>query len=566
MTAEVTRALYDQGNAELRAQALESAVESFSKAIATDPAYWPALLGLGVAWRLLGRDGEAVGAFERVLQVEPGHRFALSSLAESLMSLRRYDSAAAIFAQLLAIDPGSRHGPGLLLYARLLSGDWRDVEELIERCRMGEDRGEEVAEPFSLQAVSVSPEHLQRCARRYAQRYYPPRAAGIARPPALRSKVRIGYVSGEFFHHATAILLTRVLELHNKARFEIFAFDNGPDDGSELRQRIASSVDSLVDIRSLTDEQALTAVQQCSIDILVNLNGYFGRRRQEIFSWRPAPLQVNYLGFPGTLGAPYMDYLIADRIVIPTEHLPFYDEKVVWMPETYQPNDQRRPIADRSFQRIDLALPEAAFVFCCFNNTYKILPAMFDVWMRVLERVPGSVLWLLAATETTRANLRGEAARRKVDPSRLVFGATMQSADHLARLRAADLFLDTLPYNAHTTGSDALWAGLPVLTCKGSTFPGRVGASLLEAIGLPELVVESLADYEERAVHLANHPSELAAIRAKLNQHRLTTPLFDSERYTRHLERAYESMIARLRAGLPPDHIVVTPEPRGAVS
>ena len=565
MTADVARALYDQGNAELRAQALEPAVESFSKALESDPSYWPALLGLGVAWRLLGRDAEAVSAFERVLQVEPGQRFALASLAESLMSLRRYAAAAEAFGKLLTIDPDTRHGYGLLLYARLLSGNWRDVDQLIERCRTGEDRGEEVAEPFSLQAVSVSPAHLQQCARRYAQRYYPPRAAVFDRPPPRR-KIRIGYVSGEFFHQATSILLTGVLELHDKSTFEVFAFDNGPDDSSELRRRIVSSVDSLVDIRSLTDEQALAAVRECGVDILVNLNGYFGRRRQEIFSRRAAPLQVNYLGFPGTLGAPYMDYLIADRIVIPPEHLSFYDEKVVWMPETYQPNDRRRPIADRPFRRVDLALPEGAFVFCCFNNTYKILPAMFDVWMRIVERVPGSVLWLLAANETTMANLRGEAARRKVDPSRLVFGAVMQSADHLARMRAADLFLDTLPYNAHTTGSDALWAGLPVLTCKGSTFPGRVGASLLEAIGLPELIEESLADYEARAVHLAHHPSELAALRAKLERNRLTTPLFDSKRYTRHLERAYESMMVRHGAGLPPSHIVVTPEPRAGVS
>ena len=566
MTAEVTRALYDRGNTELRAQALEQAVESFSKALESDPSYWPALLGLGVAWRLLGRDAEAVSAFERVLKVEPGQRFALASLAESLMSLRRYDAAAEAFAQLLTIDPDTRHGYGLLLYARLLSGNWRDVDQLIEHCRMGEDRGEEVAEPFSLQAVSFSPAHLQQCARRYAQRYHPPRAAEFANPPPLRSQIRIGYVSGEFFHHATSILLTGILELHDKAKFEVFAFDNGPDDGSELRRRIVSSVDSLVDIRSLTDEQALNMVRDCGVDILVNLNGYFGRRRQEVFSRRAAPLQVNYLGFPGTLGAPYMDYLIADRTVIPPEHLPFYDEKVVWMPETYQPNDRRRPIADRVFRRVELAIPEGAFVFCCFNNTYKILPAMFDVWMRILERVPGSVLWLLAADETTMANLRGEAARRKVDPSRLVFGTVMQSADHLARMRAADLFLDTLPYNAHTTGSDALWAGLPVLTCKGSTFPGRVGASLLEAIALPELVVESLAEYEDRAVHLAHCPSELVALRAKLDRNRLTTPLFDSGRYTRHLERAYESMMARHKAGLPPDHIVVAPEPKDGVS
>ena len=314
---------------------------------------------------------------------------------------------------------------------------------------------------------------------------------------------------------------------------------------------------TIVPIRDLSDEEAVAAIRNQGIDILVNLNGYFGDHRMRVFAQRPAPLQVNWLGFPGTLGAPYMDYILADPRVIPEADKAFFTEKVVWLPHCYQPNDRAKPIADAPESRAQHGLPASGFVFCCFNNSYKILPDTFTRWMRLLQAVPGSVLWLVDDNDLATANLRGEAQARGIHPARLVFAPRLPLPQHLARHRLADLFLDTLPYNAHTTASDALWAGLPVLTCRGNAFAGRVAASLLEAIGMPELIAEKPEDYEAMAVMLARQPEKLAALKQKLAVNRLTTPLFDTAQFTRDLEAAFTAMQARRRAGLAPDHIAL---------
>ncbi|HEX7791942.1 MAG TPA: hypothetical protein VF467_15615, partial [Afipia sp.] len=298
-------------------------------------------------------------------------------------------------------------------------------------------------------------------------------------------------------------------------------------------------------------------LRELEIDIAVDLNGYTEGMRPGVLAHRPAPVQVNYLGFPGTLGAAYMDYIVADATVIPDRQRPFFTEKVVHLPDSYQANDRLRPISDRTFARDELGLPPDGFVFCCFNNNYKITPQTFDGWMRILVHVPGSVLWLIEDNATASANLRKEAAARGVDPQRLVFAARMVPEEHLARHRCADLFLDNMPYNAHTTASDALWAGLPLLTCAGETFAGRVAASLLRAMGLPELVTSSQDDYERLAVELATKPDRLKALRQKLADNRLTAPLFDTVRFTRHLEQAYGAMHTRRKAGQKPEHIVI---------
>ena len=328
-----------------------------------------------------------------------------------------------------------------------------------------------------------------RCAQLYAALRFPPAPTPLWRGErSSNPRIRVGYVSGEFRHQATSILMAELFELHDRGRFELFAFDNGMDDGSEIRRRVVAAFDEMVDISRLPDAAAAAAIRARRVDILVDLNGYFGRARQGIFALRPCPIQVNYLGFPGTIGVDYVDYIIADPIVIPPEHRPFYTEKVVHLPETYQVNDRKRRIAERTPTRGEVGLPEAGFVFCCFNNNYKITPTVFDVWMRLLGQVAGSVLWLLEDNPTAARNLRREAQARGIAPERLVFAPRVRLDEHLARHRLADLFLDTLPCNAHTTASDALWAGLPILTALGSAFPGRVAASLLYAAGLPELV------------------------------------------------------------------------------
>jgi predicted O-linked N-acetylglucosamine transferase (SPINDLY family) len=414
------------------------------------------------------------------------------------------------------------------------------------------------AEPFGWQAVATSERSLQLCAQLYNEKKYPAQIGDIGREKSRnKKKIRIGYLSGEFREQATAHLLVGVLENHDSTQFEIYAFDNGWDDRSEVRRRIVGSVHDVVDISQLDDSKATAAICEKQIDILINLNGYFGEHRLQVFARRPAPVQVNYLGFPGTLGAHYIDYIIADRHVIPEGHEGFYTEKVVHLPNCYQANDGSKKIGSQLFNRQKCGLPESGFVFCCFNNNYKILPQMFDCWMRLLFKVEGSVLWLLEDSETAASNLKKEAAARGLNPERLIFAPRIPLQEHLSRHRLADLFLDTLPYNAHTTASDALWTGLPLLTQIGDTFPGRVAASLLNAVGLPDLVTATQHEYEGLAIELAANPEKLATIKNRLSQNRLTEPLFNTRLFTRHIERAYEAMYERLQAGLPPENISV---------
>ena len=533
----------------------EESLHRYAEVLSANPEHRQARFSMGLVLRFIGDHAGALKLYDDALLRNPDDAIALENRGAALMSLLRHPEALETFARLRQVDPDYPFAIGHLLHMKSLCCDWEGLGALLASAEEGLKAGRKSVDPFGWQALASDPQSLQACARIYGAHYYPARSVSLPASKPNAGKIRIGYVSGEFRHQATSILFTEVLELHDKNRFEIVAFDNGHNDGSELRRRIENGVDALIDISKMPDLTAAGAVRERGIDILVNLNGYFGLRRQEVFAMRPASIQVNYLGFPGTLGMDYMDYIVADSTVIPREDAQFYDEKVVWLPDCYQSNDRQRAISDRVYSREELGLPPSGFVFCCFNNTYKILPEVFDVWMRVLDRVPGSTLWLFKTSEIATRNLRAEASRRGVDPERIVFGPIMRLPEHLARLRVADLFLDTLPYNAHTTGSDALWAGVPVLTCMGRTFPSRVGASLLRAVGLPELVTDNLADYEAQAVGLASNPHELRELRETLQRNRLTAPLFDTPTFTRHLEQAYETMMQRQRSGLPPDHL-----------
>jgi predicted O-linked N-acetylglucosamine transferase (SPINDLY family) len=535
----------------------EESLNRYAAMLSADPNNRQTRFNMGLVLRFIGDHAGALKLYDDALAMDPEDPIALENRGAALMSLLRHAQALETFAKLHRLDASYPFVTGHLLHMKALCCDWEQLKPLEAEAMVALGEGRKAVEPFGWQAIANDPQALQACARIYGAHYYP--GCKTPLPPAKPSSgaIRVGYVSGEFRHQATSILFTEVLELHDKRRFEVVAFDNGHNDGSDMRRRIETSVNELVDISKLPDTQAAAAVRERGIDILVNLNGYFGLRRQELFAMRAAPIQVNYLGFPGTLGVDYMDYIVADATVIPPEDKRFYDEKVVWLPDCYQSNDRQRAISERLYTREELGLPPDGFVFCCFNTTYKIRPSIFDAWMRILGRVPGSTLWLFKTNDTATRNLRAEASRRGIDPGRIVFGPIMKLPEHLARLRAANLFLDTLPYNAHTTGSDALWAGLPVLTCMGRTFPSRVGASLLRAVGLPELVTENLADYEDLAVRLASDPSQLLALRERLHKNRLVMPLFDTPRFTRNLEQAYETMMERARSGLAPDHFAV---------
>jgi predicted O-linked N-acetylglucosamine transferase (SPINDLY family) len=535
------------------------AVASYDKAIALKPDYVEAHYNRGNALTDLKRYREAFAAYDMALTLKPDLAAAWGGRANLLHKLKRHEEAAKACSKVLAIEPQSPFFKGILLHQRMLSCNWRGIEDLIAEIDSDVASGERSAEPFSYQAVARSARDFKRCAEIFAAHKYPRSKTPLWRGERYdNGKIRVGYLSGEFRDHVTSTLMTELFELHDKNRFELFAFDNGWDDGSELRGRINKAFNTIVDISRLDDLHVATMIKQKQIDILVNLNGYFGEHRTRVFGYKPSPIQASYLGFSATMGTDYIDYIIADRYVIPPEHRTFYTERVVYLPHTFQVNDSKRQVAIRTPARAESMLPDIGFVFCCFNNNFKITPDVFDCWLRILRRVDGSVMWLSEHNAKAAGNLRKEAEIRGVDPERLVFAKRTPSLpDHLARHRLADLFLDTIPFNAGATASDALWAGLPLLTCSGETYTARMAGSLLNAIGLPELITTTLDAYEQMAVDLATHPEKLAAIRHKLAENRLIMPLFDTQLFTNHIEAAYSAMYERYQAGLPPDDIVV---------
>jgi len=561
LNPQYAEAYFNKGKSLTLLKRLDEASAALDTALALKPGLPEAWLGRGNVFLERKRYEDALVAYDRALALKADLAEAWFACGNICHRLKRHEQAAEAYARVLRIDPLHPFAKGALLHQRMASCAWNGIDALIAEIDSDISAGKLSGEPFGWQGVAKSPRSLRRCAELLNAERYPAKTTAVPRQsPADRKTIRIGYSSGELREQATSQLIVGVLEHHDKSRFEIFGFDNGWDDGSDIRRRIEAAVSGIIDISRLDDASAAAVIRDRQIDILVNLNGYFGEERTGVFAQRPAPIQVNYLGFPGTLGAAYMDYIIADQCVIPPGHEAFYAEKVVYLPDCYQANDEKKAIAARTPGRADYGLPRQGFVFCCFNNTYKITPDVFDCWMRILGRVEGSVLWLIDDNAAAVLNLRKEAAARGVDPERLVFAERIALPDHLARHRLADLFLDTLPYNAHTTASDALWAGLPVLTQIGGTFPGRVAASLLQAVGLAELITSTREAYQELAIELAADPQKLAAIKNKLADNRRTGSLFDTKLFTRRIEAAYSAMYERYRAGLAPDHVHVGSE------
>jgi predicted O-linked N-acetylglucosamine transferase (SPINDLY family) len=465
----------------------------------------------------------------------------------------RFAEAAEACDRALSLDPNNAGAARLGIQCRLHICDWHKRDEDKRRLSEALRKGSFTVGTMDLNNLCGSEQELRLGAEREAANI-PQFAEGLWRGERYRhDKIRIAYISSELRHHVVAACIVGCFEHHDKSRFETTAISLTPDDGSEYRRRIAAAFDRFEDASAMSDSQVAAMIRALEIDIAIDLNGYSGSIRSGIAARRPAPVQVNYLGYAGTMAAPYIDYIIADDVVIPEESRLHYSEQVAYLPNSYLPSDHRRPVAAQTPLRNEAGLPETGFVFTCRNATHKIGPEMFDLWMQLLRAVDGSVLWLQAARPAAEHNLRREAQMRNVAPERLVFTRRVQSAEaYLARLSLGDLFLDTLPFNAHATASDALWVGLPVLTCLGTSFPGRVGASLLNAVGLPELVTKSLSEYRDLALALASDPERLAGVKAKLLRNRQTHALFDTARFTRHLEAAYATMWERQQAGLPP--------------
>ncbi len=546
------------------------AIEDAERAVQRDDAGHAAWLEYAVALDRVGRHREAVSAALKALSRKPDLFDAYVLLCNAFDPLGLHAEAVECLRTGIALRPGWEQGLGGVLYHSLFACDWRHLDADIDALRtaIAQPRPHDVG-PFMFLSLGADAATQKRIFTEHAQRLFgdvrplpePGRPRGA--PP---ERVRVGYLSNDFNSHATATLLVRVLELHDRSKVEVRAYSYSRDDGSPLRRRIEAAFDVLVDVSEMSDAQAAQRIRDDGVEILVDLKGYTRHARAGIVALRPAPVQVAWLGFPGTTGMACVDYAIVDPVVVPPANADEFSEKLAWLPDCYQPNDRLRAIGP-SPGRAACGLPEDGVVFCCFNHTYKIRPEVFDVWCRLLRDVPGSVLWLLESNPQARANLVREAEARGIDAQRLVFAPLVATDANLARLRHADLVLDTLPVNAHTTASDALWAGTPIVTCVGDAFVGRVCASLLSAVGLPELATDDLEAYEALARSLALDPVRRASIRERLRVGREHGPLFDSERFARELDALYLRMAERWRAGLPPDHLppraVSAAAPRG---
>lgn len=539
----------------------EDALRSYDRAIALKPEFPDALKNRGNVLRALKRFEDASKSYDKAigLMADAG---AYHGRSVSNMALNRFDDAVRDIEKAVELDPRLPYALGQLMAIKTQLCHWEGLEQTRKALVSAIENGALACAPFASLSLPCAPSVRRRCAElhvadRYPSRVLPPSKVKRRVEASPRDRIRLAYLSGNFESHALVLLIAGVFEHHDKERFDVHGVSFGPTDQGAIRSRLEGAFDHFVDVGGKSDLEVAELLRDRQIDIAVDLMGFAAGCRTGILSFRPAPVQVNYLGFPGTMGADYIDYVIADRVVIPVEDHAHYSERVVYLPDTYQCNDSKRPMASAPPRRAEVGLPDDGFVFCSFNGDYKITPEMFDVWMRILKRCEGSVLWLLESNAAARRNLQKEAEKRGISGDRLVFAPVVAYPAHLARHRLADLFLDTLPIGAHTTASDALWAGLPVLTCLGDSFAGRVGASLLDAVGLPELVTRSPAEYEEMAVALAGQSSKLAQIKAQLDRNRTTHALFDTARFTRNLEDAYSHMVERHRSGQPPTAFAV---------
>ena len=510
--------LYGQGK-------LETALKSYQKAVELNPNYADAYNNMGVAHQELGAVTRAIESYQKAIAINPNHLVA--------------------------------YGQKMFQQASLC--DWSALQQ--DRTMIA-TLGVSTPDvtPWNMLGFEDHPmRHLQR-SKLFAEKKYNQKPLAEAARPAQRAKpVRIGYFSADFHDHATMYLMAGVFEKHSKSDFEIYAYSYGPNTNDCMRKRLTAAVDKFHNVRQLSDFDIAALARDHEIDIAVDLKGYTQNTRLGIFAFKAAPIQISYIGYPGSLGAPFIDYIIADPVVIPRAYESAYSEKIIFLPHSYQANDDMRPIANTVYSRSQLGLPADAFVLCCFNNSYKITPCEFDIWMRVLSQIEGSVLWLLEANKWVSQNLRNAAQARGIDPSRLIFAPKLAHHEHLARHSCADLFIDTFNVNAHTTASDALWAGLPLVTKAGKGFAARVAASLLTAIGLPELIVETEAAYEALILDLARSPQQLQTVTEKLAQNRRTSPLFDAGLLTNHLETGYRAAYQRWVEQKPPAHIRIAP-------
>jgi len=536
------------------------AADCFIKVLQKNPSDAETHCNLGAAFKNFDQDEKAMASFQAALQLKPELIDAHHNLGIILKDAGKNEDAISSFKKAVHLDKNYISAYGELLYQLEYVCDWEQLENTKKKLHsitFGSTLTETMS-PFSILALIGDAKLHRKTAEAYVLANY---KADLALGPLPKrqnpDRIRIGYFSADYRNHPVMYLMAELFELHDRSKFEIHAFSIGPDTQDAMRTRVQKSADAFHDVRLKRNIDIAALSRSLNIDIAVDLTGHTEHCKTGIFSYGAAPIQVNYLGYPGTMGASYFDYIIADPTLIPPDHQSFYSEKIAYLPNSYQINDCTREISNKQLSRSDAGLPEKAFVFCCFNNNYKITPDAFEIWMRLLEKVKGSVLWLLKANKFAEKNLRKAAQSHNIDPDRLIFAEHKPLPEHLARHRLADLFLDTFNYNAHTTASDALWAGLPIVTKMGESFASRVAGSLLNATEMPELITNTTQEYENLALRLANNPDELKMLTKKLKANLGTTALFDSKLYTKHLEDAFTKMVSRLNQGLPASHLYI---------
>jgi predicted O-linked N-acetylglucosamine transferase (SPINDLY family) len=549
---------YNLGNALRDLGRPNEAARSFERAVETKANFAQAHNNLGSVLESLGLHAGALRSYDRAIEIEPNLAAAHFNRAKIREDLGGVDEASADYERALASDPTLDWLRGASLHLQLRRCQWRGLQAEMERISSAVADGRRAVQAHTVVFMSDDPALQRRAATICAQdsAAFSRSLEPIARQ-ARHDKIRVGYFSADYHNHATAQLAAGLFELHDRSRFEVFGFSFGPHKSDPMRRRLAAGFDRLINVRERSDREIAQLSRDMEIDVAIDLNGFTRHSRTGIFARRAAPVQINYLGYPGTMGSSFIDYMVADRTVIPAHTREHYAERIIYLPDSYQVNDHRRPIATFSSSREAMGLPADGFVFCCFNASAKITPDVFASWLRILTQTPDSVLWLLGDNATAQSNLRGEATMRGIDPERLIFAPHLPPAQHLARHSAADLFLDTFPCNAHTTASDALWGGVPLLTRTGRSFASRVAASLLKAIGLEDLITSTAGEYETVAVRLATHPEEIARLKRGLIERRNSAPLFDTPRFTRQIEEAYRRVYERYQNGLEPQDIEV---------
>ena len=536
------RAFYNLGLAAYELGQFNLAIEYYLKSLELKNHSKELYSNLASTYKRLFNFAEAIEFYKKALAIDNNRKEDLSNMAFCYTDANEHELSIITYKAALKIDPKLPWIFGYSLYSQLKICDWSQYNLEIDSMRDRVLQDEQTAPNFIV-ATMIDELSIQlKASQIWVGTPSGDSSLGPLKAQPPKAKIRLGYYSADFYNHATCMLMAELFEKHDKSKFELFAFSFGPDIKDPMRARVEAAFDQFIDVSTMSDKEIAEFSRMLGIDIAIDLKGSTKDHRFGIFSYRAAPVQVSYLGYPGTMGAEYIDYLIADKTLIPEESQKFYTEKIAYMPHSYQVNDRSRVISDRVFTKQEVGLPEEGFVFACFNSNYKITPDVFDVWVRILQSVEGSVLWLFEENKTASANLRKEAQKRGLSPERLVFAPKMELSEHLARHKLADLFIDTLPCNAHTTASDALWAGLPVLTCMGESFASRVAASLLNAIEMPELITSSFTEYEELAVALGKEPQRIQALKQKLEKNKLTTPLFDSTLFTKNIEKVYESI------------------------